>query len=24
WLLPLIVFMIGGFLIFRLNNKKRK
>jgi len=24
WLLPLIVFMIGGFLIFRLNNNKKK
>ena len=23
WLLPLIVFMIGGFLIFRLNNNKK-
>ena len=24
WLLPLIIFIIGGFLIFRLNNKKKK
>ena len=24
WLLPLIIFIIGGFLIFRLNSKKKK
>lgn len=23
WLLPFIIFMIGGFLIFRLNNNKK-
>jgi cytochrome c-type biogenesis protein CcmH len=24
WLLPLIIFITGGFLIFRLNSKKKK
>ncbi|NDG20956.1 MAG: hypothetical protein EB146_03845 [Proteobacteria bacterium] len=24
WLLPFIIFMIGGFLIFRLNNNKKR
>ena len=24
WLLPLIIFIFGGFLIFRLNNKTKK
>jgi len=24
WLLPLIIFIIGGFFIFKLNNKKKK